>query len=114
MPSALFKCPSNGMHTHAWIAEDAGQAASPGEYITVSCPACRGLHHFDPATGTLLGGETVRLSAVRRTDLEGAAALPSFTSRQLPPVYRRIALAALAIAIFSWILLVIFQMAGTW
>lgn len=103
MPSILFKCPSGGVHAHAWIADGAGAGVS--EIIAIDCPACRRIHYYDPAAGTLLGGELVQVAADPHANLEPA--LPrQIAPRPLKPNYRNIALAlaAIGIAALGWII----------
>jgi len=50
----LFQCPQTGHRVQGLIASDAS-SASDGDYETVSCIACSGVHFINARTGTVLG-----------------------------------------------------------
>lgn len=107
MPSILFKCPSRGIHTHAWIADDAGVAAGPDAYIAIDCTACGRIHYLDPASGALLGGEKVSVSDDVGAVVQSAPPPPRAEPFQTP--YRNIAIAVIAIALLGWIVVAAFR-----
>ena len=50
----LFHCPQTGHKVQGLVAERAF-GASPGDYETVSCIACSGVHFINAQTGAVLG-----------------------------------------------------------
>jgi len=50
----LFHCPQTGLKVQGLVAEES-LGASPGDYETVSCIACSGVHFINPRTGMVLG-----------------------------------------------------------
>jgi hypothetical protein len=50
----LFHCPRTGQRVQGLVAEEAS-GARPGDYESVSCIACSGVHFIDPHTGNVLG-----------------------------------------------------------
>jgi hypothetical protein len=53
MVSILYRCPTTGMHTHAWIADEVQERASDNDYLAVECVACRRAHLVHARTGIL-------------------------------------------------------------
>jgi hypothetical protein len=74
MVTFLYCCPTTGCALEGRRAEPAPSAASPlVTYVAEHCPACRGLHIVNPATGRLMGEEMARLEPLRSGHhLEGA------------------------------------------
>jgi hypothetical protein len=50
----LFRCPVTGDRVSGLVATDASDAGA-GDYETVSCVACSGVHFINARTGTVLG-----------------------------------------------------------
>jgi len=50
----LFHCPQSGQRVQGLIAEEIS-SAKPGDYESVSCIACSGVHFINVHTGIVLG-----------------------------------------------------------
>jgi len=50
----LFHCPQTGHRVQGLISTDTSRAEA-GDYETVSCIACSGVHFINPLTGSVLG-----------------------------------------------------------
>lgn len=50
----LFQCPQSGQRVQGLIAEETS-SAKPGDYESVSCIACSGVHFINAHTGIVLG-----------------------------------------------------------
>jgi hypothetical protein len=55
MPSFMYRCPVQGIQTHAWIADEIHAKAGKDEFISISCIACQQGHLMNPKTGMLAG-----------------------------------------------------------
>jgi hypothetical protein len=55
MANLIFKCPRTGLNVQHWLAEDAAPDDSRGNYDTVVCQACSGIHFINRSNGRLLG-----------------------------------------------------------
>ena len=67
MVTFLYRCPTTGCALEGRRAEPAPSAASPlVTYVAEHCPACRGLHIVNPATGRLMGEEIAMVVPAER------------------------------------------------
>jgi hypothetical protein len=57
VPPLLFRCPKTGLMAQAVV--ELGEAPADGSklYVPIECPACRGLHLVNAATGKLRSEE---------------------------------------------------------
>jgi hypothetical protein len=55
MATLVFRCPFTSQRVQGWSAEDVSDDRDI--YLPVECVACRCVHHVNPATGKVLGGD---------------------------------------------------------
>jgi hypothetical protein len=55
MAAILFRCPTTGLQTQGWIAEELDERSDANEFVGVDCVACGAVHLVNPQTGELLG-----------------------------------------------------------
>jgi hypothetical protein len=57
MPSFMYSCPVQRIHTHAWIADELHAKSGKDEFVSISCIACQQAHLMNARTGALAGSE---------------------------------------------------------
>jgi len=57
MPTAVFKCPSVGLHVEAWFPDLPDGEDATAVYQSVQCIACNAVHIVNTKTGQLFGDE---------------------------------------------------------
>ena len=70
MPLFMYRCPVTEYRVQGFSAED--NSEDRHTYEPVTCPACRQIHHVNPATGAVLG-EKVESASV--TSVGGCGAI---------------------------------------
>jgi hypothetical protein len=56
MGAFLYRCPSTGLRTQGWIADDPTERDDDA-YEPVTCIACTRVHLVNPKTGRVLGSD---------------------------------------------------------